>query len=216
MADTPASSAAQKAATTRKTNATKRSTAAKKAAETRAAKRGTTARATATRRAKSDVKATAARAETTAARKAAQAKAETKSTVGKAAEYAEKAVFVPVGATLVARDVLLETVDELRAKYNTRTKAESQLRRFERRGSTAVKGIERDAKKTRTRLERELRERRAKMERELRKVRSDISSAPVVKNAELVTARVENVVQTGRTAATKASTTVQERIASLA
>lgn len=207
MADTPATpatTAAQKAATTRKTNATKRSTSAKKAAGTRAANRGATARATATRRAKADVKSTAARAETSAAKKAAKAKAETKSTVSKAAEYAEKAVFVPVGATLVARDVVMETVDELRAKYNTRTKAENQLRRFERRGSTAVKGIERDAKKTRTRVE-----------RELRKMRKDIRSAPVVKNAELVTARVENAVQTGRTAATKASTTVQERIATL-
>jgi hypothetical protein len=188
---------AQKAATTRKTNATKRSTAAKKGAATRSATRGAAARSTATRK----TKATVSRAETSAAKKAAAAKAETKSTVGRAAEYAEKAVLVPVGATLMARDAVIETVEDLRAKYSTRTKAEQQLRRFERRGSSAVKGIERDAKKTRTRIE-----------RELKKVRK----APVVKNAELVTARVENAVQTGRTAATKASTTVQERIASLA
>ena len=215
MADTPATTAAKKAATTRKANATKRSTTAKKAAETRAANRGATARATATRRTKANVKSTASRAETTAARTAAKVKAETKSTVSKAAEYAEKAVYVPVGATLVARDVVKETVGELRSKYNTRTKAENQLRRFERRGSTAFKGIERDAKKTRTRVERELRESRARLESEIKKVSSDIRKAPVVKNAELVTARVENAVQTGRTAATKASTTVQERIATL-
>jgi hypothetical protein len=207
---TPAtrSAAAEKAATTRKTNATKRSTTAKKAAATRAANRGSAARTTATRKAK----ATATRTETAAAKKAAAAKAETKSTVSRAAEYAEKAVFVPVGATLMARDLVLDTVEDLRSKYSTRNKAEAQLRRFERRGSSAFKGIERDAKKTRTRVERELRQRRARVERELKKV----SSAPVVKNAELVTARVENAVQTGRTAATKASTTVQERIASLA
>ena len=112
----------------------------------------------------------------------------------------------------MVRDAVMETVEDLRTKYSTRTKAEQQLRRFERRGSSAVKGIERDAKKTRTRVERELRQRRARIESEIKKVRT----APVVKNAELVTARVENVVQSGRTAATKASTTVQERIASLA
>jgi hypothetical protein len=38
----------------------------------------------------------------------------------------------------------------------------------------------------------------------------------MVKNAEFMTARVENVVQSGRTAATQATTKVQERIASLA
>jgi hypothetical protein len=218
MADTPASTAAQKAAATRKTNATKRSTTAKKAAATRAANRGSAARATAVRKTQADVKRTASRAETTAAKKAAEARQETKSAIGKAAEMAEKAVFVPVGATLITRDRVADIWDELRKTYSTRNKTENELRRFERRGSSAFKGIERDAKKTRTRIERELRQRRAKVERELKARTGTLKTRtePVVKNAEFVTARVENAVQTGRTAATKATTTVQERIASLA
>jgi hypothetical protein len=214
MADTAASTAAKKAAATRKTNATKRSTAAKKAAATRAANRGSSARTTATRKTKADVKRTASRAETTAAKKAAEAKQETKSAVGRAAEMAEKAVLVPVGATLITRDRVADILDEIRKTYSTRIKTENELRRFERRGSSAFKGIERDAKKTRTRVERELRQRRATVGRELKGLRS--RTEPVVKNAEFVTARVENAVQTGRTAATKATTTVSERLASIA
>jgi hypothetical protein len=212
MAETTTSStAAQKSATTRKTNATRRSTTAKKAAETRAANRGSAARSTATRRARSNARTTASRTETAAAKKAAEAKQDLRSPIGRAAELAEKAVLVPMGATLIARDRVVSTLDDIRRTYSTRTKAEQELRRFERRGSSAVKRIERDAKKTRTRVERELRQRRARLEKELR-TRTD----PVVKNAEFVTARVENAVQSGRTAATQATTKVQERIASLA
>ena len=218
MAESTRSTAAQKAAATRKTNATKRSTSAKKAAATRAANRGSAARTTAARKTRATARTTAARAETTAAKKAAEAKQETKSTVRYAADMAEKAVLVPMGATLVARDRVAATIHEIRKTYNTRTKAENQLRRFERRGSSAFKGLERDAKKARTRLERELRERRADVEKELKARTEGIwtRAEPVVKNAELVTARVENVVQSGRTAATQASTRVSERIASLA
>jgi hypothetical protein len=211
MAETTSSTAAQKAATTRKTNATKRSTAAKKAAETRAANRGSAARSTATRKARTNARTTAARAETAAAKKAAEARQELRSPMGRAADLAEKAVLVPMGATLIARDRVASTLDEIRSTYATRAKAEQELRRFERRGSSAVKRIERDAKKTRTRVERELRQRRARIEKELR-TRTD----PMVKNAELMSARVENAVQSGRTAATQATTRVQERIASLA
>ncbi len=178
------SAAAQKAATTRKTNATKRSTTAKKAAATRR--------------------------ETTAAKQAAQAKQETKNSVKRAGVLAEKAVLVPVGAALVARD----GVNELRSKYSTRNKTENELRRFERRGTSAVKGVERDLKKSRTKIERELRQRRTRIEREVKSMIKDIESRtePVTKNVELVGARVESVVASGRNAAAK----VSERITALA
>jgi hypothetical protein len=217
MAETTTStSTAQKSATTRKTNATKRSTAGKKAAETRAANRGSAARSTATRRAKSNASTTASRAETTAAKKAAEAKQELRNPISRATEFAEKAVLVPVGATLIARDRMISTLEGIRKTYSTRTKAEQELRRFERRGSSAVKRIERDVKKSRTRLERDLRQRRARLERELKSIEKELKTNPVVKNAEFMTARVENVMQSGRTAATQATTKVQERIASLA
>ncbi|MEA2222356.1 MAG: hypothetical protein QOH83_732 [Solirubrobacteraceae bacterium] len=202
--------AAEKAAITRKTNATKRSTTAKKAAGTRAANRGAAARSTAA----SKTKASATRARTTAARQTAQAKQEVKGPMERAAGIAETAVLVPVGAALIARDEVMSTIESLRSKFGTRAKAERELRRFERRGSTAMKRIERDAKKTRTRVEREMRERRARIEKDLRVVAN--RTEPMAKNVELVTARLENAYEGGRTAVTKASTTVQERIASLA
>jgi len=161
-----ATTPAEKAAATRKKNAVKRSTSAKKAAATRR--------------------------ETTAAKQAAQAKQDIKSPVARAGKMAEKAVLVPVGAALIAREDVASTLDELRASYSTRRKTEQKLHRFERRGTTAVKNVE----------------------RELRSMMKGIETRtePVAKNVELVTARVENVVASGRNAAAK----VQERITALA
>jgi hypothetical protein len=200
---TDPSTAAKKAAATRKANATKRSTAAKKAAQTRAANRGATARKTAT----SKAKANATRTRTSAAKTAADAKNAAKGPVGRATEVAETSVLVPMGAALIARDRVSAAIDELRTNYSTRTKARNELRRFERRGTKALQSLERDAKKTRARVEKDIRS----MLRDL-----ETRTGPVVKNVELAGARVENAVMGSKTAATKASTTVQERLASLA
>lgn len=204
-------SAGAKAAATRKKNATKRSTAAKKAAATRSANRGGSARSTAT----SQAKASASRSRTNAARTAAEAKDEIRTPLTRAGDIAEKIVLVPVGVALTARDEVVATFEDLRSSYGSRTKAKQELNRFERRGSSAVKGIERDAKKTRTRVERELRQRRTRLEKELRRVDQELKGVtePVKKNVELAGARIENAYATGRTAATRASTSVQERIA---
>ncbi|MEA2217872.1 MAG: hypothetical protein QOJ35_498 [Solirubrobacteraceae bacterium] len=189
---TDTTAAAEKAAVTRKTNALKRSTTAKKAAETRAANRGAAARATTERK----TTATARRARSTAAKEAAQAKSAIKLRAERAADVAEKSVLVPVGAALITRDRVISAVEELRATYSTRKKTENELKRFERRGTSALKSIEKDVRSMIKDLE--------------------TRTGPVVKNVELVSARVENAVQGGKTAATKASTTVQERLASLA
>ncbi len=173
--------AAEKAATTRKTNAAKRSTAAKKAAGRRAAERGVAARNTVAGK----TKASATRARTTAARQTAEARQEVRGPVGRVVDIAETAVLVPVGAALVARDEVFSTFDDIKSKYGTRAKATRRLRDFERRGASALKRVERDAKKTRT-------------------------------QAELIGARIENAYVGGRTAVTQASTSVQERISSLA
>jgi hypothetical protein len=201
--------AAKKAAVTRKTNAVKRSTAAKKGAQTRAANSGAAARKTATSRAS----ATATRTRTTAAKEAAETQAVVKTRIEQAFDIAEKSLVVPIGATLVTRDRVKAAIDELRATYSTRKKTEAMLKRFERRGSSALKPLVGDAKKTRERVERELRYGRDRISKDVRIIVKDLE--PVAKNVELVSARVENAVQGGRTAATKASTTVQERIAAL-
>ena len=114
-------------------------------------------------------------------------KQEIKNPVMRAGVMAEKVCLVPVGAALVARDA----IGDLRSNYSTRRKTESELHRFERRGATAKKRVERELRSAFKGIEKR--------------------SEPVTKNVELVTARVENAVAGGRNAAAK----VQERVASL-
>jgi hypothetical protein len=113
---------------------------------------------------------------------------------------AERAVLVPVGAGLLARDNLVSTVRGLATKYRTRTGFERELKRFERRGATARNRFERQVRRTRTRFERQLRQRRSlvertlkqnrrRVEREVRSVRKDLE-----KQSGIVSARVEKLV----------------------
>ena len=88
-----------------------------------------------------------------------------KTPVEQAQEIAERAVLVPVGASLLARDNLVSTVKGLATKYRTRASVERELKRYERRGATARNRFERQVRKTRTRFERELRQRRNRVER---------------------------------------------------
>jgi hypothetical protein len=81
------------------------------------------------------------------------------------AGYAERAVLIPLGAALIARDRVLSGVNELAGL--SPSKAQSHLRRFERRGYTARNRFEREVRKTRVRFERELRQRRQEIERKV-------------------------------------------------
>jgi hypothetical protein len=124
-----------------------------------------------------------------------QAQTATRETVGVFGDYAERAVLIPVGVALTARDKLVTTVNDTISTYSTSTKAQAQLRRFERRGATARNRLEREVKKARVRVERELRQRR----REIEKTVSDLEK------------RGETVAKNGSELADK----VQERILSL-
>src|SRR4029077_14478790 len=79
---------------------------------------------------------------------------------GAPTSYAERAVLIPVGAALTARDRVLSGVNDTIASYSSTSKAQAQLRKFERRGNTARKRFEREVRKARTSVERELRKRR--------------------------------------------------------
>jgi len=109
---------------------------------------------------------TSPRAAAAKARKstAASAKRETttKRTTTPAAQssYAERAVLIPVGAALIARDKVVSGVNDTITSYSSTSKAQAQLRKFERRGATARKRVEREVRKARTSVERELRKRR--------------------------------------------------------
>jgi predicted nucleic acid-binding Zn-ribbon protein len=105
-----------------------------------------------------------------------------------------------VGASLLARDNLVSSVRDLADRYSTRTSLERELRRYERRGSTARNRFERQVRRTRTRFERQLRQRRSlvektikqnrrRVEREVKSVRKDLQ-----KQSGVVSARVEKIV----------------------
>jgi hypothetical protein len=80
-------------------------------------------------------------------------------------DYAERAVLIPVGAALTARDRVVSSVNGAISVYSTPSKAQAQLRRFERRGATARNRLEREVRKARVRVERQLRQRRRVIER---------------------------------------------------
>ena len=134
---------AQKAAATRRRNAANRSRSAKKAAETRA-----------------------------------QAELNTLQVVQL---QAERAALVPVGAALTARDAVVDAVKPYVAGRESAEKelekvgkrVQVNLKRFERRGTTARNRAVREVKRTRTRVERELRQRRNKAVRTVKQNRRE-------------------------------------------
>jgi len=95
----------------------------------------------------------------------AQAEIASRDTGGVFGEYAERAVLIPVGVALTARDRVVSGVSDTLSNYSSGAKAQAQLRRFERRGATARNRLEREVRKTRVRVERQLRQRRRKIER---------------------------------------------------
>jgi hypothetical protein len=88
-----------------------------------------------------------------------------RNTVDVFGDYTERAVLIPVGAALIARDRVVSTVSDTISSYGSTTKAQAQLRRFERRGSTARNRLEREVRKARVRFERELRQHRNDLEK---------------------------------------------------
>jgi seryl-tRNA synthetase len=93
-----------------------------------------------------------------------QSRIASRETGGLFGDYAERAVLIPVGAALMARDRVVSTVSDTLSIYSSSSKAQAQLRRFERRGATARNRLEREVRKTRVRVERELRQRRREIE----------------------------------------------------
>jgi hypothetical protein len=94
-----------------------------------------------------------------------QAETATRETAAVVGNYAERALLIPVGVALTARDKVVNGVSDTISTYSTQTKAQAQLRRFERRGATARNRLEREVKKARVRVERELRLRRREIEK---------------------------------------------------
>jgi hypothetical protein len=100
-------------------------------------------------------------------------------------DYAERAVLIPVGAALIARERVVTSVSDAIASYSTPTKAQSQLRKFEHRGSAARTRLEREVRKTRTRVERELRQRRRELDRRRGRLTKGVTSRVEQTQAQL-------------------------------
>ena len=123
-------------------------------------------------------------------------------TAGVVGDYAERAVLIPVGAALIARDRVVSTVSDTLSTYSSSSKAQAQLRRFERRGVTARNRLEREVRKARVRVERELRQRRRVIENRVSDL--DDRREALAKNSSELANRVPELARE-----------VQERILSL-
>ena len=91
---------------------------------------------------------------------------------------AEKAVIVPIGASLIVRDDLTTALRKLQKKYTTSAGLEKELTRYEKRGARA-----------RNRFEKQVRSQRTKFEKEIKARRKDLE-----KQSSVVTSRVEEFV----------------------
>jgi len=125
----------------------------------------------------------------------------------RAQQLAERAVLIPVGAALEARDRVTGTVEELVTTTRSRSALERQLKRFERRGSSARTQLEREVRRTRTRLERRTRTARRGFEHQRAQARKNLDL-----NVETLTTRVEKVVQNGVDAGMKLVNGAQDRL----
>jgi seryl-tRNA synthetase len=131
-----------------------------------------------------------------------QAQTATKETADVFGDYAERAVLIPVGAALIARERIVSTVSDTVSTYSSPTKTQAQLRKFEHRGATARNRLEREVRKARVRVERELRQRRRAIESTV----SDLEERrdAITKNGSEIAGRVPDIANK-----------VQERILSL-
>jgi len=89
-----------------------------------------------------------------------------KSVAEQVSELAEKAVILPIGASLIVRDDLTTALRKLSKKYGTTAGLEKELTRYEKRGVRARNRFEKQVRTQRTRLEREVRARRKDLEKQ--------------------------------------------------
>lgn len=125
----------------------------------------------------------------------------------RAQQLAERAVLIPVGVALEARDRVAGTIDELVTTTRSRRALERQLKRFEHRGGSARTQLEREVRRTRTRLERQTRTARRGFDRQRTQARRNLDA-----NVEGITSRVEKVVQNSFDAGMKLVNGAQDRL----
>jgi len=125
--------------------------------------------------------------------------------------------LIPVGAALLARERVVESVSDVISTYSTPTKAQTQLRKFERRGSTARSRLEREVRKTRTRVERELRERKRELDEQRERLTKSVSSRVEQTQAQIekTQTQIEGALRTRFEDGADFAGRVQERVLNL-
>jgi hypothetical protein len=172
------------------TSTSGRKTRSKAARKPRAkAASGGTARSTSTRRKATRAKAARTRATHQTQSAVRQSQIASRETADVLGDYAERAVLIPVGAALIARDRVVSTVSDAISNYSSSSRAQAQLRRFQRRGTTARNRLEREVRKTRVRVERELRQRRREFEKSVNDL--DARRESFTKNGSEIASRVQ-------------------------
>jgi hypothetical protein len=140
-----------------------------------------------------------------------------RSTTELVGDYAERAVLIPVGAALIARERVLTSVTDTISSYSTPSKAQSQLRKFERRGGAARTRLEREVRRTRTKVERELRERRRELERRRERLTKSVTARVEQTQAQLekTQSQIEDALRTRLEDGADLASRVQERVLNL-
>ncbi len=184
----------------------KATSSAKKAARPRASSAGA-----------SKARATAARSRGASKGKPAAHTSSTRSTTDLVGDYAERAVLIPVGAALLARERVVSSVTDTISSYSSPAKAQSQLRKFEHRGSAARTRMEREVRKTRTRVERELRERRRELDKQRGRIAKEVTSRveQTQSQIEKTQTQIEDALRARLEEGADLANRVQERVLSL-
>ncbi len=194
----------------------KASSAPKRAAGSKRAGSGAT-KAGATARGAAKAKAASAKGAGAGAGARGRAARPVRGTTDLVGDYAERAVLIPVGAALIARERVVTSVSDAIASYSTPTKAQSQLRKFEHRGNAARTRLEREVRKTRTRVERELRQRRRELDRRRGRLTKGVTSRVEQTQAQLekTQSQLEDAVRARLEDGADFASRLQERVLSL-
>jgi hypothetical protein len=144
-------------------------------------------------------------------------RAGSRGTVDLVGDYAERVVLIPVGAVLLARERVVSNVADVISIYSTPAKTQTQLRKFERRGSTARTRLEREVRKTRTRVERELRLRRRELDKRREHLTKSVSSQVEQTQAQIekTQSQIEEALRTRLEDGVDFAGRIQERVLNL-
>ena len=131
------------------------------------------------------------------------------------ATQAQRAVLIPVGATLVARDTVVDTVKPY-VKATTRSREVSKnLKKYERRGTTARNQLERQLKRTRTQLERGLRQRRTKVNGLVKRNSRNIETTVKVASKDVRAGNFQRAAERAQTGVQKTVEDVRTQVPNL-